>query len=146
MTDLPFLKATQNVFELMLDLLDITDHPGEDFFSEHELDIVIGVTGDLEGEVIYRFPHQTSLEIVKIMSSMEFDKVDDFVISAMSELSNIISGNVLSILSDQDLTCDILPPRLGLPEKTREYKIETASCLLTPAGDICIETRLNPTH
>ncbi|WKY47900.1 chemotaxis protein CheX [Eubacteriaceae bacterium ES3] len=146
MTEMPFLNATKNVFELMLDLLDITDHPGEDFFSEHELDIAVGVIGDLEGVVIYRFPHQTSLEIVKIMSSMEFDKVDDFVISAMSELSNIISGNVLTILSGENLTCDILPPKLGIPEKEQDYELETASCLATPAGNICIETRLNRSH
>ena len=48
--------------------------------------------------------------MVKIMSGMEFEEVDAFVTSAISEIANIISGNVATALSDSDIKCDILPP------------------------------------
>ena len=48
----PFMEATRSVFEMMLALSDITDHPAETFACDEELDISIGVTGDLIGEVI----------------------------------------------------------------------------------------------
>ena len=140
----PFLEATRNVFELMLDLSDIADGPIENFSCDKELDISIGVIGDLTGEVIYRFPDATSIAMVKIMSNMEIDAVDDFVTSAISEIANIISGNVLTILAENDLKCDILPPVLCNLDEVKEYQLSTACCINTQEGDICLEIRLNP--
>lgn len=140
----PFLQATCNVFELMLDLSDISDQPVENFQCEDELDISIEIVGDLAGEVVYRFPNETSLKIVNIMSGMEMDKVDDFVISAISEISNIISGNVLTMLAGEDLTCDIRPPRIKKADDSKKYVMKNDCCLSTSAGDVCLEIRLNP--
>ncbi len=140
----PFLQATCNVFELMLDLSDISDRPADTFECEEELDISIEIVGDLAGEVVYRFPSETSLNIVSIMSGMEMDKMDDFVISAISEISNIISGNVLTMLAGDDLSCDIRPPRLKKADDCGQYALHRNCCLSTPAGDVCLEIRLNP--
>ncbi len=140
----PFLQATCNVFELMLDLSDISDLPADTFACEEELDISIEIVGDLVGEVVYRFPSETSLNIVSIMSGMEMDKMDDFVISAISEISNIISGNVLTMLAVDDLACDIRPPRLKEADDCEQYTLNSNCCLSTPAGDVCLEIRLNP--
>jgi len=138
-----FLKATGNVFRMMLDLSDISAQPAESFQCENELDISIGVVGDLKGEVIYRFPHTTSLEMVNIMSGMEMDSVDDFVTSAVSEIANIISGNVLTLLAGHDLNCDILPPVLRKPDDTKEYSLRTACCISTSIGAVFLDIRLN---
>ncbi|MDF2869172.1 MAG: cheX [Anaerocolumna sp.] len=140
----PFLEATRNVFQLMLDLSDISDRPAESFLSDNELDISIGVIGELIGEVIYRFPHTTSLGMVNIMSGMEMDSVDDFVTSAISEIANIISGNVLTMLAEKNLNCDILPPVLGKPDDSKEYTLRTACCISTSVGDVYLDIRLNP--
>ena len=140
----PFLQATCNVFGLMLDLADIKDRPAETFVCDEGLDISIEIVGDLVGEVVYRFPNETSLKIVNIMSGMEMELVDDFVISAISEISNIISGNVLTMLAGEDLTCDICPPQLKKVGDSTEYAMHTRCCLSTSAGDVCLEIRLNP--
>lgn len=140
----PFLQATRSVFQLMLDLSDITDFPPERFACEDELDVSIGITGDLQGEVIYRFPNTTSLNMVKIMSGMDIDTMDDFVTSAVSEIANIISGNVLTALAGNDLACDLLPPVLHTADDGKEYALRTACCISTSAGDVCLDIRLNP--
>lgn len=139
----PFLEATRNVFQLMLDLSDIAESPAEAFECGDEVDVSIGVTGDLVGEVIYRFPRETSLYMVKIMSGMEIESIDDFVTSAISEIANIISGNVLTMLAAEDMKCDILPPVLKKPDDSREYAIRTACCISTSAGNVCLDIRLN---
>lgn len=141
----PFVAATRNVFQLMLDLSDVSDRSVENFECDNELNISIGVIGDLTGEVIYRFPDTTSLNMVKIMSNMEMDVVDDFVTSAISEIANIISGNALTILSEGDLTCDILPPALVVHDDNKEYAMRTNCCISTSEGDVCLEICLNPT-
>ena len=138
-----FVHATQNVLNLMLNISEISDHPAGGVKYDDEVDIVIGVIGDLQGEVIYRFPVSTSLNMVNIMSGMQFDAVDAFVTSAVSEISNIISGNVLSALSENDMNCDILPPAQRKFVDDKEYEIKTSCCISTTIGDICMEIRLN---
>lgn len=139
----PFLEATRNVFQLMLDLSEVAESPAEAFVCDDELDVSIGVTGDLVGEVIYRFPRETSLNMVKIMSGMEIESVDDFVTSAISEIANIISGNVLTMLAGENMKCDILSPVLQKSDDSKEYAIRTACCISTSAGNVCLDIRLN---
>lgn len=138
-----FMDATHNVFKLMLNISEFSDHPAADFKCDDEVDIAIGVTGDLQGKVVYRYPVSTSLKIVNLMSGMEFDAVDAFVSSAVSEIANIISGNVLSKLSESDLTCDILPPLQCNLDDDKEYEINTSFYISTAIGEICVEIKLN---
>lgn len=140
----PFLEATRNVFRLMLDLSDVYDRPADTFLYEDTLDIVIGVTGDLVGEVVYRFPRDTSLHMVNIMSGMEVDTVDEFVTSAIAEIANIISGNVVTLLSGDQFQCDILPPSLRKAGDAGGYALRTACCICTSLGEACLDIRLNP--
>lgn len=139
----PFLEATRSVFHLMLDLSDVSDSPAESFSREDALSVAIGVTGDLTGDVFYLFPRVTSINMVSILSGMEVESVDDFVASAMAEIANIISGNVLTLLSDDNLSCDILPPELREADDGGTYTLRTASRLLTSLGDVCLDIRLN---
>lgn len=132
----PFLEATRNVFQLMLDITDIDELSPEKLVDEDGLDISIGIIGEMEGEVIYRFPRTTSLGMVNIMSGLEMDTVDEFVISAISEIANIISGNVLTMFAQKDVKCDILPPVSRKAESRDGY---TTCCIATPAGDVCLD-------
>jgi chemotaxis protein CheX len=138
-----FFDATHNVFQLMLNISDISAQPEEEFKCDDEVDISVGIQGDLSGEVIYRFPVPTSLNIVNIMSGMQFDSVDAFVTSAVSEMANIISGNVLTALSDNDVKCDILPPVLCKLDDDKDYELKTSCCINTAIGEICLLIRLN---
>lgn len=140
----PFLDATKSVFQLMLDLSDVSDRPAESFTRDGALSVAIGVTGDLTGDVFYLFPRVTSINMVSIMSGMEVESVDDFVTSAMAEIANIISGNVLTLLSGDNLVCDILTPELREADDGKAYALRTASCLTTSLGDVCLDIRLSP--
>lgn len=138
-----FVDATHNVYRMMLSISEISEHPADYFNCEEEIDISIGVVGDLKGEVVYRFPVSTSLKMVNIMSGMQFDQVDAFVTSAIAEIANIVSGNVLSALSDHEFECDILPPVQCQLDTNKEYEVKTSCCFETAIGEICLEVRLN---
>lgn len=111
----PFYLATSEVFKLLLDLEvkagspELLHHIADE---DDKVNIVIGITGDIQGEILYRFPKDTTLEMVKIMSGMDIPEVDSFVTSALGEIANIISGNAATGLSKRQLICDILPPRV----------------------------------
>lgn len=138
----PFLAATRKVFQLMLDLSDVNERTADGFSSVNGLDISIGVIGDLQGEIIYCFPRDTSLHIVRIMSGMEVDEVDDFVASAISEVANIISGNVLTALAAKDIKCDILPPKPLQGAASAARQLQAGYCITTPVGDVQLDIRL----
>lgn len=115
----PFYQATINVFKLMLDI-DVTRDQSkalQEMLGKKEVGVAIDITGDLSGCILYRFSDTTILEMVKIMSGMEFDTVDSFVTSALGEVSNIISGNAVSSLFDQNYKCDIKPPRIIIEDE-----------------------------
>ena len=111
----PFSNAASQTFKLLLDLDVATDssQPVEKLEDNKEkVNIVIEITGDLAGEVMYSFPKDTTLEMVKMMSGMEFHEIDEFVKSALGEIANIISGNAMTGLSQSQMICDIRPPKI----------------------------------
>lgn len=136
----PFSKATCDVFKLLLDL-DVSAGAPQTLMAvadaEDKVNIVIGVTGDLSGQVLYRFPKETTLEMVRIMSGMEIGEIDDFVTSALGEIANIISGNAMTGLSEQKVVCDILPPRVIVGgDKPMEDAPVMSTRVTTPIGDV----------
>lgn len=141
-----FLEATRNVFEIMLDVEGLTQAPGR-LSETGELSIAIPVTGALTGDIVYRFPKETSLNIVKIMSGgMEFSEVDDFVTSAVSEMANIISGKALIGLSERKVSCDILPPKIlekGEGNSLPDGGQGTSAKIHSSIGDLGIDVLLS---
>lgn len=143
----PFSKATQEVFKLMLDLDAACDASAKCDVLDDKITIAIGLTGDFSGKIYYSFPKKTTLEMVKIMSGMEIGEIDDFVTSAMGEIANIISGNALIALTEQQITCDILPPEIiagdfsPLPKEAKAFPALNAG-IRTAIGDIDLSIRL----
>lgn len=110
----PFFKATVDIFQMMLD---IQPQRGqfrvlEDEVSTSEANAIIGITGQVSGSVLFTFPKEMALEMVRIMSGMEMKELDSFVASALGEIANIISGNAVIGLSKQDFICDVTPPQI----------------------------------
>lgn len=138
-----FYKATKDVFQLMID----TDPQRsnikavEVFESDKDANVLLKVTGDLEGTILFSFPKDMALEMVKIMSGMDMDKIDSFASSALGEVANIIGGNALISLAGNNYICDINTPEVFLGEfKLSQIPNQKALMLslTTPIGDFDI--------
>ncbi len=110
----PFYIATKEVFRLMLNL---EAQRGElrvvkDMVPSNDASVLLGVTGDLKGSILFSFTTDMTLEMVKIMSGMEMSENDSFVSSALGEVANIIGGNAVTKLSEHKYICDIVPPQV----------------------------------
>lgn len=139
----PFFRATREVFKLMLDLNLTRTAGGAENAADQKISIAIGLTGDISGKIVFLVPVKTSLEIVRIMSGMEIDALDGFVTSALGEMANIISGNAATYLSQENLSCDILPPQIELANKQDSPDAGELICLNTEAGGLCINLLLD---
>jgi len=128
-----FYKATKDVMQLMLD---VDTEKGnlqliEDMVSSKDANVVLGVTGDLKGTILFGFPREMTLEMVKIMSGMEFDTIDSFVSSALGEVANIIGGNAITMLTENNYICDIVPPQIFIGEY-KSFSMANEKALLLP--------------
>ena len=110
----PIINATDSVFQTMLALKPEKGEVSiqEDFVMNKEANVIIGMTGDIKGSIVYSFSKDMALEVVENMSGMKMEELDKFVTSAMGELGNIISGKATTGLAEQDLSCDIVPPQI----------------------------------
>lgn len=129
----PFYIATQEVFNMMLDLsvergsLKVV----ENVIASQEASVVLGLTGQLQGSVLLSFPKQMALEMVQIMAGIKLDEIDPFVSSAIGEVANIIGGNAATKLAESQYKCDITPPQVFIG-KYQTFSMATDKGLYLP--------------
>ncbi|MCT4598352.1 MAG: chemotaxis protein CheX [Vallitalea sp.] len=113
----PFIGAAQKLLKDVCQLETKLQKPylKEAVYEGDVLVIIIGITGDIKGQVILSFNVSTACMIAsKMMMGMSVDDLNDMARSAISELSNMILGNAATLLSQKGLVIDITPPSVCL--------------------------------
>jgi len=110
----PFVQAASSVLTTILRVTPNVGRPAllPSPFRGRAINIVCGVTGQAQGQVVYSMDHATALGIAAGMIGMPVAAFDQLAASAIAELGNMISGNALVHLSDNGYICDITPPTL----------------------------------
>lgn len=111
----PFLESASMVIQQMCNVaptrgeLEIKD---VQLVDDHVW-IKIGLTGQLQGDVIFGIHNQVAIRIISaMMGGFPIQEIDEMGRSAISELGNMISGNASTILFNQGVAIDITPPEL----------------------------------
>lgn len=109
----PFLKAATSV----LHDFGMESNVGKPFlkeaiFADDALIIVIGVTGEMKGQVMIVFQNDVACEIASKMMMMPVTEMNEMSTSAICELGNMILGNSATIFSTQGIGIDITPPTM----------------------------------
>lgn len=111
----PFISAAQSVLR---DIAQIETSLGKPYLTDatyqgDTLLIIVGITGQLKGQVIINMNEKTACDIAsKMMMGMPVPELNDMAKSAVSELANMILGNTATIFSKKGITIDITPPSL----------------------------------
>lgn len=110
----PFLMAASSI---MKNMCQFDTKLGKPYvkttdFEQDSVIIMIGVTGEMRGQVIISFSLQAALDISSKMIMMPITEMNDLSMSAISELGNMILGNAATILSTKGIGIDITPPTL----------------------------------
>ena len=111
----PFLMAAKKVFQDMCFVQVQIQKPGlkEANFGKGTWVIIIGVTGEMKGQVLLAMSEEDACNIASKMCMMEVKEIDDFAASALSELGNMIMGNASTVFSSNGVGIDITPPTLS---------------------------------
>ena len=82
-------------------------------FTGGDVTVIVGVTGDIEGEVLYSMDVETAKKIASaMMMGMPVLELDEMSRSALSELGNMITGKASISLEENGFYCNVTPPTL----------------------------------
>lgn len=109
--------------------------------------IVIGMTGQLSGNIVFGINEQVALKIVSaMMGGFVITEMDEMSKSAISELGNMISGNASTILSNQGVVVDITPPQVMKSEHLTTFSATKAlsiPLLMDGIGEMDIQVMIS---
>ncbi|CAG7617452.1 hypothetical protein PAESOLCIP111_02027 [Paenibacillus solanacearum] len=111
----PFLESARVVIEQVANVRPSTGKLGikDVKFVEKYLWIMIGMTGQMQGDIVFGLHEEVALRMVSaMMGGYTITQMDDMSKSAISELGNMISGNASTMLYNQGVHVDITPPKL----------------------------------
>lgn len=103
-------NAVFNSFCVSSDVLEVV-HKSSPFQADN-LVIVIGLTGDLHGQTIISMQRETACRISSIMMGFTVEELSEDVKSAIAELLNMITGNAVTLLSQEGIHLDMTPPSI----------------------------------
>ena len=97
--------------------LEVIDQPG----NPRSVAVLIGISGDLEGRVIYEMHKETAVDLAAEMNGEDIPGFNEMVRSTIQELGNIVSGNAAQELesTENELSISITPPSLIVGEDTQ---------------------------
>lgn len=81
-------------------------------FTNDSIIIMIGITGEIKGQVLISFCDDTACDIASRMMMSKITFMDEISMSAISELGNMILGNAATIFSTKGIGIDITPPSI----------------------------------
>lgn len=118
-----FVQAVHTVIESMLNPDVKTGKPffNENPLTKYEITVLVGVLGDLQGQVICGMSKDTAKKIIGQMLGVDTPKIDDFGQSALCELKNIIVGTASTNLAEVGYHCNITPPLLLMDGKVPRF-------------------------
>ena len=110
----PFVSAAFGVIDTVLQT-----HPTKgslamrpSVFTTQQCNVITGVTGGIEGQVLYGMSLITADKIASQMIGEPIRTFDQYAASAIAELANMITGNAMSLLAQAGYNCVITPPTI----------------------------------
>ena len=86
--------------------------------TSQEISVLVGVTGEAKGFVLYSMNERTAKNIASAMLGSPVPLYDQLAESALGEMGNIITGQAASRLEHLGYVCKLSPPALITGEGT----------------------------
>ncbi|MFX3623554.1 MAG: chemotaxis protein CheX [Ectobacillus sp.] len=75
------------------------------------ISVILGIHGEMKGQVICSFNHSTAKKIIQMMmGGMEVREIDELGWSAIQEFGNWIAGTYATEMAKESIFIDVTPP------------------------------------
>lgn len=147
----PFVYAGFRVFASEAGLKRLI--PGKPYLIKsdstlHAVNMVVGVSGSVQGLVIYGMDLGMAKGIIQAMAGVAIPITDPMAVSALGELANVITGVAAGSLENGGYPCRISPPAIvkGTGVKFTSMILPMVAVpISTEMGDVKIYLSLNET-
>ena len=123
----PFIEAIMHIMP-QLGFRSITKgrlSVGDQFMASKGVTVLVGLTDEMRGNVAYNMTEETAKKIAStMMMGMPVSTMDEMAQSAISELTNMVTGNAATNFEKYGLKVDISPPTLFIGS---EFKAKVSS-------------------
>lgn len=145
----PFISSVQNVFSMMLQLQVTIKDPVLRTGSQSTYDVsgIIGLTGDVVGNVVLSFPVDSAERMVALFTGESIAADHEDFTDAIGELVNMVSGNAKADFEDREvsISCPSVvvgaDHHIGRPKEIPCVAIPCESDCGDFVVEICIEDR-----
>lgn len=139
-------RATESIFKNYFGLEAVIKPPyaGKLAVESNSVSVILGVHGQLKGQVICSFNQETAKKIVGIMmGGIEVAELDDLAWSAIAEMGNWVAGTSATELSTVGVIVDVTPPVINEGNSTfRTNKVFISVPLESDIGTIEVHISL----
>lgn len=144
----PFIKGAVDVIKAEVNIEPVKGQLSVEesaVTTQEDLTVLIGVTGKLQGVVMYSMSERTAKNMVSTMLGERIPVYNNMVESAVAEMGNVISGIASAELEAAGFICKIAPPTMvqgrGVIISTINIK-RLVIPLSTSLGDIRVSVAL----
>jgi len=145
----PFIEASKTVMKTVANIdvslgrVYLKTSP----YSSETLVVVVGLMGELRGQVIFSMDKNVAFKIASaMMMGMSITKLDEMSKSAIAESTNMILGNAATLFYNRGITIQITPPSLmmgnNIQISTPNMKILSIPLILSTGGKIEMDIAL----
>lgn len=141
----PFLDSFASVMP-QLGLMDVKKNgialKGR-FIESPGVMIIVGIMGDIKGNVIYGTTIENAKKIASaMMMGMPVDELGELAQSAISELTNMLTANAAINFSKEDININISTPTLMYGEFTANSSSDKVLCVQMLINDMLFEVNI----
>ena len=111
----PFVDSSKKVLDEFCRVKAVkgTAYQKKDTFEGDSIVVLIGVVGEMKGQIIFSMNEEAALYLAyTMMGGADIEKLTEMAKSAIAELANIISGNAMTIFSSKNIKMGISPPTI----------------------------------
>ncbi|WP_315069032.1 chemotaxis protein CheX [uncultured Clostridium sp.] len=106
--------------------------------------IILGIIGDIKGNIIYGLSIEDAKKIAStMMMGMPVNEFDELAQSAISELTNMLTANVATNFSQDNIMINISTPTLVHGKFTANASSDKVICVTMGVGDMNIEVNIS---
>ena len=116
----PFIESSVSVLREVLGC-DVTRGQislGSKISVLHDVAVVVGLVGQVEGRVVLDLDKKTALNIVSTMNGEVISDFDELANATLTELGNMISGRAVTKLAELGYKFDVTPPAIFIGSST----------------------------
>ncbi|WP_160687539.1 chemotaxis protein CheX [Clostridium sp. C2-6-12] len=106
--------------------------------------IIVGIVGDIKGNVIYGMSVDDAKKIASaMMMGMPVNDFDELAQSAISELTNMLTANVATNFSNDNIIINISTPTLIHGKFTANATTDKVVCVSMDVGGMTVEVNIS---